>query len=110
LKDKEDKKDGFYGIETGNRLVKRFRLLLKGGESVSIPYAYLPLIRLSSKQELQLCTHDLTVVVRGRNLDRIEEWLNEEKVLWLRESNTALDADDGEVFISSIKIDSEWLD
>lgn len=109
-KDEEDEKSRqYYGIETGNRFVKRFKLLLANGEVISVPYAYLPIIKLSSKQELAICTHDLTIVIKGRNLDKVEEWLNEEKILWIRESNTALDSEDTDVFISSIQINSEWL-
>lgn len=76
---------------------------------ISVPYAYLPIIKLSSNQELTICTHDLSIVIKGRNLNKIEEWLNEEKVLWVRESNTDVDSEDTDVFVSSIQISGEWL-
>lgn len=99
----------YYGIETGNRFVKRFKLLFASGKSVSIPYAYLPVIILTEEKQLQICTHDVQIRIMGRNLGKIQDWLNEEKILWLKESNTDIDPGDSDVFISSIKIEGEWL-
>ena len=83
-------------------------MLLRSGKTVSIPYAYLPVITLTAEKQLVINTHDLTITIKGRGLHKIEEWLTEEKVLWIQESHTTTDTDEGDVFVSEIKTETEW--
>lgn len=105
---KHEEQKHYYGLETGNRVVRRFKLLLRSGKTVSIPYAYLPVITLTAEKQLVINTHDLTITIKGRGLHKIEEWLTEEKVLWIQESHTTTDTDEGDVFVSEIKTETEW--
>ncbi|MDF1864398.1 MAG: hypothetical protein P1U70_06170 [Saprospiraceae bacterium] len=97
----------YFGIERGNKFVKRFKLIFRTGQIVSIPYAYLPIIINTPGRDLQIKMNDLEVVITGRGLNFLEEWLNEEKVLWIKESNTSIDEGKGEVYISNIKADGK---
>lgn len=99
-----------FGVETGKRLVRRFRLFFRDGGVMSIPYALLPLIILEADKSLKLKAHGLEVLVKGRNLHRVEEWLNEEKLLWLKEANTTMDDNEKyEVFIASILVEGDLV-
>lgn len=82
---------------------------MRSGKVVSIPYAYLPVIVLTEDKQLVICTHDVEVIIKGRNLQKMEEWLNEERVIWIRESITNFDTGDSDVFVSDILIKGEWL-
>lgn len=104
------KKTDLFGIETGNRLVRRFRLYLKNGQSFSVPYALLPILILAPDKSLRIKAQGIEIVVKGRSLHRIEEWMNEEKLLWLKEANTTMDDDEKyEVFIKSIEVEGDLV-
>jgi len=99
-----------FGIETGNRLVRRFRLYLKNGQSFSVPYALLPILILAPDKSLKVKAQGIEVLVKGRNLHRVEEWMNEEKLLWLKEANTTMDDNEKyEVFIASISVEGDLV-
>lgn len=99
-----------FGIETGKRLVRRFRLFFRDGGIMSVPYALLPLIILEPNKSLKIKAQGIEVVVKGRNLGRVEEWMNEEKLLWLKEANTTMDDNEKyEVFIASISVEGDLV-
>lgn len=99
-----------FGVETGNRLVRRFKLFFRSGQSISVPYALLPLIILEADKSLRLKAHGVEVLVKGRNLYRIEEWLNEEKLIWIKEAQTDMDDNEKyEVFIQSIEAGGDLM-
>ena len=105
----DNRKQKYYGIETGNRFIKRFKLLFRNGKEVSIPYAFLPIFTLTSDQQIQIATHDIEIKVNGRGLHKICDYLNEEKILWIKESNTKIDDEELDVYVSDISISGEWL-
>ena len=103
-------KKSLYGVEKGNRFVRRFRLFLRNGQVISIPYALLPIVILEADKSLRLKAHGLEVTVKGRSLHKVEEWLNEEKLLWLKEANTDMDdTEEYEVFIKSIEVEGDLM-
>ena len=103
-------KKSLYGVEKGNRFVRRFRLFLRNGQVISVPYALLPIVILEADKSLRLKSHGLEVTVKGRSLHKVEEWLNEEKLLWLKEANTDMDdTEEYEVFIKSIEVEGDLM-
>lgn len=77
---------------------------------MSIPYAYLPVIVHTPGRDLKLKTGEIEVTLTGRGLDKLEGWLNEEKVIWIRESNTGIDDSKDDVFVSGITVEGELFD
>lgn len=106
--DVQQRPKSFYGVERGNRFVRRFKLIMRTGQMVSVPYALLPIVILEADKSLRIKAHDLEITVKGRNLQKVEEWLNEEKILWLREAGTDFDdKEEYDVFIQSIGVEGE---
>jgi len=106
---KTDKAYHFFGLERGNRFVRRFKLLLRDGREFSVPYAYLPIILYDPDRNLIIRTGDVEITIVGRSLKILADWLNEEKVLWIKESESGIDDEDDEVFILSISVDGELM-
>ena len=104
------KKPSCFGLEQGNRFVRRFRLLFRNGSTVSIPYAHLPIVLYDPDKALRIRTGDLEVTIKGRGLGRLAGHFNDEKVTWAGESPSATDTGDEEVFISEISMDGELLE
>lgn len=98
-----------FGIERGNRFVRRFKLFFRDGGIISIPYAHLPVIIFNPDKNLKIKTSDIQITVKGRGLDKLSDWLNEEKVLWIKESPSNIDTEDSEVFVSDIQVDGDLL-
>ena len=103
-------KDQCAGIERGNRFVRRFQLFLRDGCIISIPYAHLPVILYDPDESLRIKTGEMEITVTGRGLDTLAGWLNEEKLLWIRESASGTDTCEGGVFISGISLDGELFE
>lgn len=99
----------YFGIEEGNRYLKRFKLLLRSGVVHSIPYSLLPIISLTVNADLIIATNTLEITIKGRNLRILEEALSEEQVVWIKESETEFDDEETEVFVSEISIISELI-
>lgn len=99
----------FYGLERGNRFVRRFKLFFRTGSVISIPYAYLPVIIYDPDKHLKIKTGELEITIKGRGLDKLSDWLNEEKVLWIKESASNIDSEDGDVFVSEIAVDGDLV-
>ena len=107
--EKPDNFQRFYGVEKGNRFVRRFKLYFRDGRVLSVPYAYLPLIVYDPGRDLDIKTGDLDIKIKGRGLHKLADWLSDEKVLWIRESASGIDDEDTEEFISQIDIEGELL-
>ncbi|MEQ8470035.1 MAG: hypothetical protein RIC35_02565 [Marinoscillum sp.] len=86
--------------------LRRFMLIKRTGLTLSVPYSLLPLYQLDANK-LAIVSHELKVLITGRNLKALLEYLSDECLVWVRER----DHDDGEAFIyiSEINIESENL-
>ncbi len=103
-------KKALFGVETRNRLVRRFKLFFRSGQCISVPYALLPLIILEVDKNLRLKAHGLEILVKGRGLHRLEEYLNDEKLIWIKEAPSNMDdAESYEVFIAAIEVDGDLV-
>jgi len=97
----------YFGLEQGNGFVRRLKLLLRNGSIFSLPYAHLPVIIYEPDSDLKIRTREVEVTITGRGLDKLHHWLNEESVLWIKESASGADTEDTDVFVSGISIDGE---
>lgn len=82
-------------------------MLLRNGQVFSVPYSLLPIISLKPEAGLWIVTRELEVIIKGRNLQKLEEEFSREQVVWVRESETMIDDEKSEVFIAEINIESE---
>lgn len=108
-KGSDDTETQYYAIDT-NQAVKRFKIILRSGETWSIPYSLLPVYRLKDGRQILIITHDLTITIDGRNLSDIEEYLSKEHITWLKESPSGKDNNTSEVFISGIQIEGGFAE
>jgi hypothetical protein len=94
----------FVGIERGNRFVRRFKLYLRDGTIMSIPYATLPLLTYAPAGLLTIAANEVQITIHGRNLAKLTDWFSEEKVLWIKESHSGVDDDREDIFIAKIDV------
>lgn len=98
----------YFGVEQGKTILRRFKLLLRTGKQVSIPYAFLPIIILEHEGLIHIKTNDLHITIEGRGLKALEEHLSQEKVRWIKESVSGLDQEEA-VFIKHILMDGDII-
>jgi|GEM_PF-4298597 len=97
----------YFGVERNNKVLKRFKLLLRSGQQVSIPYAFIPIIILDEKGHIKIKTNEWTVIIAGRGLKSLEEHLSNDQVRWIKESASGIDGNEDRSFVSSISIDGD---
>ena len=91
----------FFAIAPHDDLVDHFKVYTTYGRYYAIKYAHLPHIVLESG-ELMILLHDLQILVKGRNLDVIEEHLSANQLLMLKPSPSGKDDGLSQVYISHI--------
>jgi hypothetical protein len=98
------KAEQLYALGEENEIVRRFQLISRTGEIISVPYSLLPAFILTENCDIIIRAYGLLVVIQGRNLRALENYFNDEKVLWIRESASGTDTGDAHIFITSIQI------
>ncbi len=98
-----------YGTDYENRVL-RVKLIFRGGDSVSIPYAHNPVIIANNKEEIFWLTDKYRVIIAGRNLSELEAALCFENVTWIAETPEEEERTEGKVFIEDIFIDGELFE
>ena len=100
--------DQLYALSSDDEIVKKFQLILRCGRKVRVPYAVLPIVEISdSKDQISIMAYGLLITIDGKNLGKIEEFLAEESLVWLRESFSKKDDGASEMFISKITIEGK---
>lgn len=102
-----EKHYNYFGVERNSKTLRRFKLILRSGRVVSIPYAFLPVMVLEHDGLVCIKTSDLSIEIRGRGLTALEEYLSKEVVRWIKESSSKRDTKETEDFVSEIVIDGE---
>ena len=97
----------FFGIQRGNKYVRRFKIYFRDGRVVSMPYAHLPLFLYDPAGTLSIQSSEFMIVVKGRGLGKLTDWFSQEMVLWLKESPSGTDNGEAEVFIREIEFEIE---
>ncbi len=83
--------------------MRRFKLRFRDGQTITVPYAFLPVIRLDQNGQIHITSGDMLIRIMGRVLNELEEWLSAEKVIWIKESESGSDENQEGIFISSIE-------
>ena len=94
---------GYFAASANPALVKRFTLLFRGGERISVPYAFLPVIKLDQNGHIKISSGEIIIQIMGRGLAELETWLTAEKVLWIKESESGQDDEQEAVFVAAIE-------
>ena len=91
-------------------VIRRFKLYLRSGERISIPYSLLPITILVSNQTLLIKSHELQVTIAGRGLHRIDDAISAETLLYIKQNPS--DHDDGQqqVFVKDIQCVGDLID
>ena len=92
-----------YAVIEGQKIIKRFKIALRSGTYYAIPYASLPIMIFDSGK-LILKTYGMHIELTGRGTPIIEHHISEERLLFVKESQSGVDVDNEDVFIKSIKV------
>lgn len=96
----------FYGFERSpSRRAVMLDLRLKGGEFVSLPYAYMTKIKFNPSECLELYISGNYVKITGRNLHDIYNQLCRHKVVFIAANITDMDnTDEDKIFVKNIEV------
>ena len=92
------------GIEESGRIAYKLKLIFKNGNRHFFPYAYISEVAFDIEGRLTILTSEREIVIEGRGLDNLEEWIFESRVKWVKEDNRSFDPHEEGVFISSIQV------
>ena len=93
-----------FGLHRGRDGPLRIKLLWRNGESFSFSYALLPTVAFYPDVGLVLIFSNYKVSIAGRGLQVLENYLSEERVVWIKESPSAIDDENEDVFVEHIEI------
>ena len=102
----------YYAVVPETQLNRRFRLYLRNGGVISLPYSILPYYILTPSKDLIIKAPGILIKVCGVNLERLLEYLGQERLAFLKESPSGInDETDGtaSVFIENIIIEGDTL-
>ncbi len=108
LKSQVEQQDDFkfFGIEpqnTGRALL--FELRFRSGRRLGFPYSYLTKLDFEPSEGITIYASDVVILVKGRNLDVVFNYLLQNRLTYIREDETGTDtSSEGETFIESIEI------
>ena len=92
-----------YAVVEGQKIIKRFKIALRSGTYHAIPYASLP-IMIFDHGKLIIKAYGMHIELFGRGTCIIEQYISEERLLFVKESQSGVDIDNEDVFIESIKV------
>ncbi|WP_075342490.1 hypothetical protein [Tenacibaculum agarivorans] len=102
------KSDETYAVASDQSIIRRFRVVLKNGDYYSIPYAFIPAVIYSGGQ-LYIRSQGLLISISGKGLSIIEQYLNTENLLYIKESTTGININNDDVFISNITVEGRSI-
>lgn len=97
------------GVHQGETMLQRFKVIFSDGRVISIPYAYLPVFILVPDQSLTIRTNNMEIIITGRNLQKLEALLSQERIEWIKENNNRVPVEEEQLFISKIEVDGNLL-
>jgi hypothetical protein len=106
---KTETKSKYYSASTEGRTIRRFHLIKANGIPLSIPYAMLPIFTMDEHSNLLILTHDIRVVIKGRNMKKLYDAFSGETVLWIKECSSQMDDETEDVFVEEIVIESDLM-
>ncbi len=87
-----------------DEMAPKLKFIFRNGNRCTIPYAYLLRVEFDVAGVLSLFTSEKEIVIKGRGLGFLEDWLYDNQVIWVRESNITVDLGRDKVFIKSIEL------
>lgn len=66
-------------------------------------------MELVSLSELRIHTPDLRIIIKGRDLYKLEEYLTLDLLKWLKESPSGRDDTELDIFISEISLECDYI-
>ncbi len=100
----------YYAVSSKNEADRQFDVILRSGDEYSFHYSrLLPFYRLKGNNVVTICSYNLFISIKGRNLRTLRDALKKEKVIWMKESPSGKDDGSAEVFISEIQVYGDAL-
>jgi hypothetical protein len=97
-------KEQLVAIGDDKQIVRRFQIILRSGKAISVPYSILPVFILTEDAHLIIRAYGFIATLKGRNLKALDAYLNDERVLFIKESASGTDTGDEHIFIANIEI------
>lgn len=95
-----------YAISSGEGTLRRFRVILRDASYYSLPYSLLPVL-IYTGEKLIIKSYGIHISIYGKGLNIIEAHINNETLLYVRESIMGINIDEQDVFISKITIEGK---
>jgi len=92
------------GLESAGRNAYKLKLIFKNGDRRFFPYAYISEVGFDVEGKLTILTAEREIIIEGRGLDALEEWLFESKVRWVKEDNRSIDPYEENIFVAKIEV------
>jgi len=97
-------KPSCVGFEESGRIAYKLKFILKNGNRHFFPYAYISEVAFDIEGRLTILTSEREIIIEGRGLDNLEEWVFESRVKWVKEDNRSFDPHEEGIFISGIEV------
>lgn len=92
------------GFESAGRNAHKLKLIFKNGDRRFFPYAYISEVAFDAEGKVTILTSEREIIIEGRGLDNLEEWLFESKVRWVKEDNRSFDPFEENIFVAKIEV------
>ncbi len=92
------------GIAESGRIAYKLKLIFKNGNRHFFPYAYMSEVAFDIEGRLTILTSEREIVIEGRGLDNLEEWIFESRVTWVKEDNRSFDPHEEGMFVRRIEV------
>ena len=92
------------GIAESGRIAYKLKLIFRNGNRVFFPYAYISEVAFDVEGRLTLLTSEREIIIEGRGLDNLEEWIFESRLKWVKEDNRSFDPHEEGIFVRRIEV------
>lgn len=93
-----------FAVTSQGEVTDHFKVFTSSGSSYAIKYAHLPYIVLDG-EVLMILLGAIQVIIVGRNLDIVEDYVSKNELIWIKPSPSGKDDGQSRAFIREIKID-----
>lgn len=93
---------GFDRQENGRALM--FELRTRDGRRSALPYSYLTRADYDPDKGIEIFVSNVVVLVRGRDLGDLYNYLLQNRLTWMREDSSGTDINEDGVFVESLEV------
>lgn len=94
----------FFGIAGNRGIPTALSLMFKDGCAKAVPYSYITEIDFRPSEGVEISTTSKRILITGRNLKIVFDYLVQFKLRYLRENIGQDTAEDSEIFIDGIEV------